>query len=512
MTVTVTRGASNQFNAVLTLLDLPTGITGSFSPSTLNFSAGGGQNNQTRTSTLTVNAAANMLYGTYTFKVRATATNSASDWAEFTVTLLVGTPKPQTISFDQPNDMRYGDAATSLSASASSGLPVEFNVVSGPASVSGNSFSASGVGSVIVRATQPGTDRWLPSDPVDRTLTIHKGLQTLTLSTPEGLRYGMGPVTLQSASSANLPITLSAMAGPIAVSGTEMTITGAGSATIRASQQGSDLYEAAPPVEVNFVIGRGTQVIILTVPDPIDAGAGSIALGVSSTSGLPVEIAVSSGPGWTDGHTLHIQGHGALVLVASQFGTNLYEPAPTVVKGVNVLKRGQSIAFAPLPLRAEMGDVLTLQAESTSGLPVTFRVLAGPAVIEGNKLRLGGKGVVRVIAEQPGNSVYNPAQPMLQMVYVSLEPLMGEDDYYTVRSGELLVVEQTGVLANDRDGDIATPTMRLPTQHGFVELDIDGSFVYRSRPGFVGTDTFFYRLTTKHNTSEEITVTIEVRA
>lgn len=510
--ITMVRQANNAFTIVLSLNSLPAGITGSLSPSQVSFSAGGGPSNQQRTSTLTINTDPSMLYGTYTFKVRTAVLTAPNDILESLVTIQVGTPKPQTITFNQPADTRYGNSPSSLSATATSGLPVSFSVLNGPASVSGASLTPTGVGTVTVRASQPGTDRWLAADPVDRTLTIVKGLQTLSLTAPEGLRYGMGPVAIQSASSSGLPVGLEVVSGPVTLAGSLMTIGGVGSVTLRATQSGTDLYEPADPVQSTFCIARGSQTINLIVPDPIDAGAGTVTVGATSNVGLPVEVTVSSGPGWIDGRTLHIEGHGTLVLVATQYGSGLYDPAPAVVRVVKVVKRGQDIAFAPLPLRAEEGDVLTLQSSATSGLPVSYRVLSGPAVLEGTKLRLGGRGVVRVIAEQNGNSVYNPAQPVLQTVYVTQEPLMGADDHYMVQSGELLFVEAGGVLENDRDGDIATPSLRFATQNGYIELSTDGSFNYRSRYGFVGTDRFVYKLVTKHNTSEEITVTIEVRA
>ena len=50
--------------------------------------------------------------------------------------------------------------------------------------------------------------------------------------------------------------------------------------------------------------------------------------------------------------------------------------------------REQTIAFAPLePIDAAIGST-ELRATSSAGLPVHFYVESGPAIIEGNKLRL----------------------------------------------------------------------------------------------------------------------------
>lgn len=48
--------------------------------------------------------------------------------------------------------------------------------------------------------------------------------------------------------------------------------------------------------------------------------------------------------------------------------------------------------------------------ESTSGLPVTFSIVDGPATLEHGQLRFTGPGQVKLRAEQPGNAQYLPAR------------------------------------------------------------------------------------------------------
>jgi hypothetical protein len=52
---------------------------------------------------------------------------------------------------------------------------------------------------------------------------------------------------------------------------------------------------------------------------------------------------------------------------------------------------------------------MTLVATATSGLPVTFEMVSGPATIDGDKLTLEGAGVVEVKAMQSGNDAFLPA-------------------------------------------------------------------------------------------------------
>lgn len=78
----------------------------------------------------------------------------------------------QTITFAPLADVVFGAAPLALSATASSGLPVTFTVVSGPASVAGDQLTLLGTGAVTVRAAQAGDASWLAAPAVERTFTI----------------------------------------------------------------------------------------------------------------------------------------------------------------------------------------------------------------------------------------------------------------------------------------------------------------------------------------------------
>jgi hypothetical protein len=73
----------------------------------------------------------------------------------------------QTIAFSLPPATTYPGPAITLTATASSGLPVSFSLVSGPASLNGNQLAFTGPGPVVVQATQGGNGQWLPAAPVE---------------------------------------------------------------------------------------------------------------------------------------------------------------------------------------------------------------------------------------------------------------------------------------------------------------------------------------------------------
>lgn len=85
----------------------------------------------------------------------------------------------QSITFVALSGKVYGDSPFNLSASASSGLPVTFSIVSGPASVSSSNLSILAAGTVTVRASQPGNADYTAAAPVDQPFTVAKAPLTV---------------------------------------------------------------------------------------------------------------------------------------------------------------------------------------------------------------------------------------------------------------------------------------------------------------------------------------------
>ena len=80
----------------------------------------------------------------------------------------------------------------------------------------------------------------------------------------------------------------------------------------------------------------------------------------------------------------------------------------------------QFLDFAEIPDQLVYNAPITLQATATSGLPVTFEVIQGPATLEGNILTLTGEeGTVKVRASQPGDGTqWQPAPAVTRSFYV----------------------------------------------------------------------------------------------
>jgi hypothetical protein len=80
----------------------------------------------------------------------------------------------QTITFAAPiSPVTYGVSPITLSASASSGLAVTFSVVSGPGTVSGNTLTVTGAGTVVVAANQAGNGTYTAAAQVTHSVVVN---------------------------------------------------------------------------------------------------------------------------------------------------------------------------------------------------------------------------------------------------------------------------------------------------------------------------------------------------
>ncbi len=94
----------------------------------------------------------------------------------------------QTITFSSIANHTYGDAPITLNASASSGLSVSFSVLSGPASITGNTLTITGAGTVTVQASQSGNTTYAATN-VDQSLTVNPAALAVSAN-PTNKMYG----------------------------------------------------------------------------------------------------------------------------------------------------------------------------------------------------------------------------------------------------------------------------------------------------------------------------------
>ncbi len=146
-----------------------------------------------------------------------------------------------------PPLLEFTNSPLPLTATAASGLPVQYSVVSGPARVVNDQLILSGEGTVEFKLTQPGNNQFFPTS-ITRSFRVTPN-QTVTWLSPEDPLLTLGvPYRLRAVASSGLPITYRVLTGPAQIVGDELTVTNlalTGSIIVVAEQAGSDVFVPA---------------------------------------------------------------------------------------------------------------------------------------------------------------------------------------------------------------------------------------------------------------------------
>ncbi|MDR3108189.1 MAG: cadherin-like domain-containing protein, partial [Planctomycetaceae bacterium] len=111
---------------------------------------------------------------------------------------------------------------------------------------------------------------------------------------------------------------------------------------------------------------------------------------------------------------------------------------------------------------------------------------------------------------------YGTSAPSTVTLVIRTPKTIAANDIYSVTYGQTLTVDsQHGFLANDfvqQNGSSDVPQISIftPPEHGTIQLQQDGSFSYVGESGFVGEDTFVYRVTDTSGEERDATVTLRV--
>jgi hypothetical protein len=368
------------------------------------------------------------LIGVGTVVIEASQAGNASFQAAPLVTRSFTVGKSnQTLTFPAILNKFNSDPPFVLGAVASSGSPVSYRVISGPATVSGDTVTLTGgVGTVTIEAIQNGNELTNPTYPLQRSFSVTasgsvtKAAQSISFSPISNKTFGDGSFLITATASSGLPVSFVMVSGPATVSGGTVTITGAGSVTIRASQAGNASFQPATPVTQSFTVARASQSISFgTLPDKT-AGDAPFTLTASATSALPVAYRVVSGPATLSGATVTLTGAGTVTIEAAQPGDANYNAASVVTQSFTVrssdggsgTKQAQSITFGTLSYKTFSSPPFSLAATASSGLPVSYRVVSGPVTISGNTVTITGVGNVVIEAMQSGDASFSAAAPV----------------------------------------------------------------------------------------------------
>ena len=324
-----------------------------------------------------------------------------------TVTANKATP---TLTWATPDAITYGTTltATQLNASGS----VVGAITYSPAS-----------GTTLNAGTQTLTATFTPTDTANYitttgtvSLVVNKATPTLTWSTPSSITYGTTLSATQLNATASVPGTIvySPASGAILSVGTQTlsaTFTPSDTANYSSTSTGVSLnvIVAVPsaPTVVTATTKNGEATVTFTAPS--NPGSGAITgytIRATATDGSSVTVNAPYSPAKITGL---IPGKAYRFTVTANNAAGVSDTSITT-EALTISLVNQTITFAALADREHNSGSFALSATASSGLPLTFTIVSGPALLTGNIVDLtGAHGPVVIRASQAGNATTAPA-------------------------------------------------------------------------------------------------------
>lgn len=274
------------------------------------------------------------------------------------------------------------------------GVPVTLTF-SGTGSASGlTATTVAGSGatfsSLLINKPSAPTDTLAVSLPVVGSDTLSAGPVNLTVNLPTPTTtftvanhtYGDAPFAISATSNSTGAITYTLVSGPATIKGNVVTLTGAGTVVINASQAAAGNYLASNQT-ITINVAQASQSITFTgLPSSATyTVAGPYTLNGKASSGLAVSYAVT-GPAKISGSTLTLTGPGTVVVTASQLGNTNYAAASSVSQTINVVP-AFTISITPPTENVFGGNIaiFLMQIQASPGFngKVTLGCSGGPS-------------------------------------------------------------------------------------------------------------------------------------
>jgi len=344
--------------------------------------------------------------------------------------------------------------------------------------------------------------------------TVSPGPQTITFGPLSGVNYGAPPFSLNASASSGLPITFSIISGPATISGSNLTVTGAGTVTVAAAQPGGADYLAATSVNQSFVVTQAVLIVqadsktrvfgatnpVLTASysgfvngDNSNALTGSPSLSTTATlastvAGSPYPIAVTNG-------TLSASNY-AFSFVEGQLAVTPAATTNVVSSSANPSPDGSNVTFTSTetPLAPGSGTPSGTVQFLVDGAPLGSPVaLAGGVASTTTASLAHGTHVIGACYAGDGNffgstNNLNPNQS------INTAPTAGNVSLWRgLTCG--VKARITTFLANDSDpdGDILTFVSASPTSTAGGTVVVSNNWIfYTPPPGYTHSDSFSY--------------------
>ncbi|HEX8530873.1 MAG TPA: choice-of-anchor D domain-containing protein, partial [Cytophagales bacterium] len=179
------------------------------------------------------------------------------------------------------------------------------------------------------------------------------------------------------------------------------------SATVIADNTGS--YDFGSTTVGTSAVARTFTISNATGAKPLAVSNLTLPAGFGLTGNFPATIA----PGGTADFTVALSPAALGTFSGTlSFSTNDPDENPYNFTISGAVKQPQAITFDSIPDKFFDAQGFAMDATASSGLPVTYAVVSGPASVTGTNVNWWGTGLVTVQASQAGNAQYSAAAPV----------------------------------------------------------------------------------------------------
>ena len=330
---------------------------------------------------------------------------------------------PQIITLPEFEAKTFGDASFTLPATTDKGLTISYQSTNtAVATINGNVVTIKEPGETNIIATQAGNDDYLEAAYVSRKLTVKKVSQTIVFNELQNKTFEDIPFTLPTTTDRGLTISYQSTNTNVAtVDGNTVTIVGAGTTDIIATQQGDEHHYAATPVSRTLTINRQVQTITFNAFGNVVYGDAQIELNQFTNKNFEIKYTSSNTDVATvNGNIITIVKPGVTVIKATQNGNKNYLPAQSIERTLIVNKADQKIEWYELPAKNYGDENFVLPATTDKGLTINYTSdNEDVATINGNVVSIKNAGSANIKATQSGDDYYNAATPVTHKLTVS---------------------------------------------------------------------------------------------
>ena len=392
----------------------------------------------------------------------------------------LGTKSSQSITFEAIPPITFGTPFLSLSATASSNLPISFTS-SDPsvALIDGTHLTILKAGTTTITASQAGNDMFESAANVQQQVTINKSTPSITWTNPADVVYGtaLGPTQLNASSS------IDGSFAYIPISGTRLNAGNNQNLSVTFAPTDAGNYNSATKqVSINVTKAQ-QQVNFPTLPDKT-IGDAAFNLTASASSSLPVSFLSTSDKISIANNQVTLLKAGRVSITASQVGNENYNVASSVTQPFCIKPAKPTVTISNLNTPTPL---LTSNASSGNQWYVDGTAIAGATNATFSATKSGNYKVQVTVDDCIGE--FSAEQPL---VITGMEAVESSIDFYPnpvndvlniyfeglAGKKQVLVFALTGermLVGNTDSSSLVMDVTNLPAGIYLAKLVVDGA-------------------------------------